>query len=361
MPPAARPRKLPAFLPPDPCLEPLCLQGLFAPCAEGDAGFSPLASGLGAPSFAAGSCTAAAQHKQRRQLRQAAAWRLASSKQQAEAGRPRGSLDAGMGAAAAAAVSHGTLPCHPPPGSISSSLQWEPAAHMGHATQPFTFLAQPRQQQTHLKQRHEPCALAPPAPAAAPPVPHVPQQQQQLLGAPHHQQERPQAPLPQWSAGSYAPASRPPSQQVMSRLGPQRCSTGQDMETDLRQSWDSERSADVRPWQTLQARLREEASGPAAAALQQRQASMASEGDAAMRASGDGLPSARSSLDAPSCSVERQTSQLPLRSAMRGEPWHSHLPSPPGDDASPDPLLGRSTGSGRQRRRGSNSVRGGAV
>lgn len=151
--------------------------------------------------------------------------------------------------------------------------------------------------------------------------------------------------------------SRPTSAQ----RGAARCSSGgQEMDTDidqqqLRSSWGSDRSADVAPWQNLQARLREGAAADAAEC--RRQASLASEGgasDAPMRGSVEGAPSVRSSLDGPTCS-ERQTSQLPLRAAARGgAPWHSHLASPRQgvdlDGASPDTLLQGRSSSGRKQR-----------
>ena len=163
------------------------------------------------------------------------------------------------------------------------------------------------------------------------------------------------------------------------------------METDLRSSWGSERSADVAGWQSLQARLRQEAGvedgagtpycgggggvrlgspgGTAASPL--RQGSLAAEGEP----SGGGpcamagstvdreAASQRSSLDGPACS-ERQGSLLPLRASVRPHQWGSHLASPPGcDGASPDPLLAghrdpSSSGNSRQRagRSSGNSV-----
>ena len=369
---------------PLPLLHPL--QGLLAPQPSAEPGFSPLASGLHAPSFAAGSfewpaagTAAAPTDKQRRQLRQVAAWRLASQRQRDAVAQQRRavSLDGGPGLAPVAAVpaepaAGGVLPCHPPPGSVFSSLEWQhaiAASSGAQAAAPQQAQQQQQQQQPIGEQQsQQPCAPQPPAsqaPLAAPLSPRATQQHQ-------HQRPAPLAPHAQHlHEGEARHGSRLGGQARTSGLA--RCSTGQDMETDLRSSWGSERSADVTSWQSLQARLREEA-GMAAhagrlpsaaaglAAAIHRQASMVSEGgDAAMRGSADcggSVHSGRSSLDAPSC-ADRQTSQLPLRSAMRGPAWHSHLASPPeggGDGTSPDPLLGRSSGSSKQRSRGSNPV-----
>lgn len=309
-------------------------QGLFAP--PGDAGFSPLASGLGVPSFAAGSSfqqpwQAAATDKQRRNLRQTNAWRLA-------AGRQRAGTDGGAAAPAPEGCEGSTAPCHPQPGTVFSSLQWQPVLTAAAASnqQPFSFLASasaPQPAAAQQQQFGEPGGLAQlPVPAVAPHAPQPRQQQQQQLGD----------------------AARPASAQRVAA----RCSSGQEMETDLRSSWGSERSADVMPWQSLQARMREGAAGDAAECRRQ-----ASEGpsDAPMRGSAEGAPSVRSSLDGRTPS-ERQTSQLPLRAAMRSQHWNSHLASPPADadldGTSPDPLLGRSSGSRKQHSRGSNPVRG---
>jgi hypothetical protein len=167
---------------------------------------------------------------------------------------------------------------------------------------------------------------------------------------------------------------------------PARCSTGHDMDTDLRASWGSDRSADVSGWRSVQARLRHAAElppspgpaalldspegslcgarpvggllpAPAVAAAMRRRSTPA---DDPMRYSADGALSTRSSLDGPACS-ERQTSMVPLRSGEpRSHAWHSHLPSPPADardGTSPDPLLGaRSTGGGSRRRSSSTLV-----
>lgn len=361
------------------------LQGLLAPQPSAEPGFSPLASGLHAPSFAAGSfewlaagTTAAPTDKQRRQLRQVAAWRLASQRQRDAVAQQRRavSLDGGPGLAPLAAVpaeqgASDVVPSHPPPGSVFSSLEWQHAiAASSGAQEAAPQQAQQQQQHIREQQAQQPCApqqLASQAPLAAPLSPHAAQQQQQQQHrhaplAPHAQHHHEGEGRPGSRLGGHARTS-----------GLARCSTGQDMETDLRSSWGSERSADVTSWQSLQARLREEAgmAAPASrlpsaaaglAAAIHRQASMVSDGgDAAMRGSADcggNVHSGRSSLDAPSC-ADRQTSQLPLRSAMRGPAWHSHLASPPeggGDGTSPDLLLGRSSGSSKQRSRGSNPV-----
>jgi hypothetical protein len=172
------------------------------------------------------------------------------------------------------------------------------------------------------------------------------------------------------------------------------------METDLRSSWGSERSADISGWQALQARLREEAGHthqlPSSASagclpmledsehgqLQQHQHQHLERGAGAAQpaaprhaarapaatADGDlnGAASLRSSLDGGPTCCERQTSMLPLRATMRSSQWHSHLSFPPleGDGASPDPLLGGqgagSSGGSRQRSRSSNPVSQGA-
>lgn len=364
-------------------------QGLFAPgaaAAPRDAGFTPLASGLGASTFATGTgfqqgwqaapgaSAAAAGDRQRRQLRQAAAWRLASGRQGGVGQSHRGSLDAGpsaggtapaaaLEAAAAAGADASAAPSHPPPGSVFSSLHWQPALAPA-AGHPFSFTAQPPVQQSHQPPLPQQAQLAVAAAAAVPFVAPAPQPAPPLL------QQHAAAPPPGSQAGGSSAA---------------RCSTGQDMETDLRSSWGSELSADVAPWQALQARLRAQAGAPLSAshpalhgddeeeeearrlgfaAGLPRGASTAalSEADAAMRGSAegapsvDGAPSTRSSLDGPACS-ERQTSQLPLRAAMRSAQWHSHLASPAAEGGSPDALLGRSSGSSRQRSRGSNPVR----
>ncbi len=357
-------------------------QGLLISQPGAEPGFSPLASGLSAPSFTAPSfewpaagAAAAPADKQRRQLRQVAAWRLASQRQRDAVAQQRraASLDGGPVLASLALVPAAQGPCgappsHPPAGSVFSSVEWQPAIAASSGAPPAAPQQAQQAQQQHLgeQQPQQADALqlpAPQAPVAAPPSPRATQQQQQ--------QHAPPAPHPQHL---HEVEARPGS-----RLGGQgrpgtiaRCSTGQDMETDLRSSWGSERSADVTSWQSLQARLREEAgmgghagrlpsAAAGLAAAIHRQASMVSEGgDAAMRSAdcGGSVHSGRSSLDAPSCS-DRQTSQLPLRSAMRGPAWHSHLASPPeggGDATSPDPLLGRSSGSSKQRSRGSNSV-----
>lgn len=163
------------------------------------------------------------------------------------------------------------------------------------------------------------------------------------------------------------------------------------METDLRSSWGSDRSADVAGWRSLQARLREEADAgdgvgtplggggvrrgslAGKAASLRRQADMATdEGPASggrctvARSTADGeAGSLRSSLEGPACS-DRQGSLLPLRASLRPHQWGSHLASPPGcDGASPDPLLAghggpSSSGGSRQRagRSSGNSVGG---
>lgn len=356
------------------------LQGLFAavgPAAaaggsrsSGDAHFSPLASGLAAPSFAAG-CQqpwGGGGDKQRKHLRQAAAFRLATARQRAAdtgaAGPPSSSLPLGGSASVevdrTAAFSHAH---HQAPDGLGSLL-WQPAPNHA-ARQAPPFLAREQQQ-----------AAAAAGPSAqqrcqAPELPPLPSLTALVM--------QPQPPSLQQQHAAEVDGHGGHGQQAgHSHAAAERHSTGQDMETDLRCSWGSDCSADVSGWQGVQARLRDAANlaaspGPslrgspagsllgeqAGAARQpaaacRRQSSLA---DDPMRASADGAMSTRSSLDGgPSCS-ERQTSLVPLRAAMRSQQWHSHLASPPVDGASPDPLLGRSSGptSGRRRSRGAGS------
>lgn len=185
---------------------------------------------------------------------------------------------------------------------------------------------------------------------------------QEQLPPPPLQQQQLQMGAPRAAALAHPPFQE--QQQPAVRTAA-RCSTGQDMETDLRSSWGSERSADVSSWQDLQARLREELGAGAetpcgtirladqgAAAALQRHASLGTDDQACGGGSGGAAPCAvlrasadceaasiRSSMEAPSC-TDRQASMRPLRASMRGAQWQSHLPSPPGDGASTDPLLG---------------------
>ncbi|KAL4437247.1 hypothetical protein ABPG75_004386 [Micractinium tetrahymenae] len=375
-------------------------QGLLA---GGDEHFSPLACGLRAPSFTSGlgpclqqaappmqqqhqqqqhqqqsawhvgsaGTAPAGSDRQRKQLRHAAAFRLAAA-------RHRGaSTGATLGASATAAAALLPVVAAAAGGSVATGeagpAQAAAAAAPSSAAQqpPFVFCSQLWQS----------IAL----PAAVPP-PADPLGLQAAL--PDCLEQQPElVPPPAPCAAAAAPAHLPPplhqqqqQQQGLAGHSAARCSTGQDMETDLRSSWGSERSADVTGWQSLQARLRDEAGtgegagapydsggmrlgGLAGAATAPRQRAgpatedePAGSGPCAMaRSTADReAGSLRSSLDGPTCS-DRQGSLLPLRASVRPHQWGSHLPSPPGgDDASPDPLLSghrgpSSSGNSRQR------------
>lgn len=366
--------------------------------AGDDAHFSPLASGLRAPSFTAGMGLAVQQvqqqqpcwhagsagtapagaDKQRRHLRHAAAFRLAAARHRGVAASA--ALDACTAAAGAAALAEApgssAIVAGQPPEALSagqpvSAAHQPPLAFCSQVWQAITAPAQsqPAGLQTALSGsltlQHGPALLAScSADADAAPA-RVPQPLQQ---------------------------ARQRAQQGPAGASVARCSTGQDMETDLRSSWGSERSAEVANWQHIQAQTQERAcaedgagtphrgcSGVGLGSLGgrvagvHRQSSMATEagpsggvpralarGTAAAEAS-----SQRSSLDGPACS-DRQASLLPLRASVRPHQWGSHMPSPPGcDGASPDPLLSghceaSSGGSSRQRagRSSGNSVGG---
>ncbi|KAL4439429.1 hypothetical protein ABPG77_008758 [Micractinium sp. CCAP 211/92] len=362
------------------------------PLAQGmlagdDAHFSPLASGLRAPSFTAGVGLAVQQvqqqqpcwhagsagtapagaDKQRRHLRHAAAFRLAAARHRGVAASA--ALDACTAAAGAAVLAEApgssAIVAGQPPEALSagqpvSAAQQPPLAFCSQVWQAITAPAQsqPAGLQTALSGsltlQHGPALLASCSADADGTPARVPQPLQQ---------------------------ARQRAQQGPAGASAARCSTGQDMETDLRSSWGSERSAEVANWQHIQAQPQEEAcaedgagtphhdcSGVGLGSLGgrvaglHRQSSMGTEagpfggvpralarGTAAAEAS-----SQRSSLDGPACS-DRQASLLPLRASVRPNQWGSHLPSPPGcDGASPDPLLSghreaSSGGSSRQR------------
>lgn len=145
-----------------------------------------------------------------------------------------------------------------------------------------------------------------------------------------------------------------------------RRSHGGDLDTDMRSSWGSERSADVQSWREMQARLHDEYVAAAAAqpGRQQRRSSSGAGGGLrdpagqheAMHASVESL---RDSLELPSC-TERQISTLPLRTSMTGGRWQqSHTyTSPVGEPKAQHKLPSSMQSPAPARGPGSSQVRG---